>query len=106
VLQGTANPDGRGLLLRGREYEPVLRSDLAQGIVGGLPVNAELHAERRGVGGPPADLDPFVVGVLVRLARLAGSVADALRECPDPAVRRSAAILAARAHPLRAAFDD
>jgi hypothetical protein len=78
VLQGTANPDGRGLLLRGREYEPVLRSDL----------------------------DPFVVGVLVRLARLAGSVADALRECPDPAVRRSAAILAARAHPLRAAFDD
>jgi hypothetical protein len=52
-----------------------------------------------------AQLDTFVVDALVRMARLAASVADALRECPDPAVRRSAAILAARAHPVRAAFD-
>jgi hypothetical protein len=43
---------------------------------------------------------------LLRLARLAGTVADALRDCPEARVRRSAAILAARAHPIRAAFDD
>jgi hypothetical protein len=78
VLAGTANPDGPGLLLRGHEYQPL----------------------------PRQELDLLVVGALVRLARLAGSAADALRECPDPAVRRSAAILAARAHPIRAAFDD
>ena len=77
MLDGTANPDGPGLLVRGREYQPLLRQAL----------------------------DPFVVDAVIRLARLAGSVADALRDCPDPAVRRSAAILAARAHPLRAAFD-
>jgi hypothetical protein len=78
VLDGSANPDGGpGLLVRGHEYEPLLRSDF----------------------------DPFVLDALIRMARLAGSVADALRDCPDPAVRRSAAVLAARAHPLRAAFD-
>jgi hypothetical protein len=78
VLHGTANPDGPGLLVRGQESQPLLR----------------------------ADLDSHTIDALMRLARLAGSVADALRDCPDPAVRRSAAILAARAHPLRAAFDD
>jgi hypothetical protein len=42
----------------------------------------------------------------VRLARLSAEVADTLAECPDERVRRSAAVLAARAHPLRVAFDD
>jgi hypothetical protein len=52
------------------------------------------------------DIDPQVVDAVVRLARLAGEVAETLRECPDPLVRRSAAVLAARAHPIRVAFDD
>ena len=78
VLEGTTNPDGAGLLLKGREYQPSFR----------------------------ADFDPLVLEGLLRLARLAGTVADALRDCPDPQVRRSAAVLAARAHPLLAAFDD
>lgn len=78
MLEGTANPEGAGLLLRGREYQPALRSEF----------------------------DLLALDGLLRLARLAGSVADALRECPDARVRRSAALVAARAHPLRAAFDD
>jgi hypothetical protein len=78
VLAATANPEGGGLLLKGREYQPALREEF----------------------------DPLVLDGLMRLARLAGTVADALRECPDARVRRSVAILAARAHPLRAAFDD
>jgi hypothetical protein len=78
VLHGSANADGPGLLERGREYQPLLGEDL----------------------------DPAILSAMVRLARLAGSVADALRECPDPGVRRSAAVLAARAHPIRVAFDD
>jgi hypothetical protein len=32
-------------------------------------------------------------------------VADTLRDCPDHGARRSAAVLAARAHPILAAFD-
>jgi len=78
VLNGTANPEGAGLLLRGREYQPALREELDSQLLDGL----------------------------IRLARLAGTVADALGECPDAQVRRSAAVLAARAHPIRAAFDD
>jgi hypothetical protein len=78
ILEGTANPDSKGLLLHGREYQPSVRSDF----------------------------DPLVLDGLIRLARLAGTVADALRECPDAKVRRSAAVVAARAHPIRAAFDD
>ena len=54
----------------------------------------------------PAELDPFVVDALVRLARLTDAVAETLRDCRDARVRRSAAVLAARAHPLRAALDD
>jgi hypothetical protein len=78
IVDGTANPEGAGLLLRGREYQPAQRGQF----------------------------DPLVLDGLLRLARLAGTVADALRDYPDANVRRSAAILAARAHPLRAAFDD
>jgi len=76
--RATANPDGPGLLERGSEYQPVLQTDL----------------------------DARVVHALVRLARLADSVAEALRESPDPAVRRSAAVLAARAHPVRTGLDE
>jgi hypothetical protein len=60
---------------------------------------------RRGLEYQPvtrADLEPRLVESLIRLARLADSVAESLREHPDSAVRRSAAILAARAHPVRA----
>jgi len=63
--------------LRGLEYQPVSRTDL----------------------------DPLIVEPLLRLARLAESVGYTLRRHPDPQVRRSAAVLAARAHPLRAALD-
>jgi hypothetical protein len=77
VLNGTANPDGPGLLVRGLEHQPLLA----------------------------ADFDPLVVESLVRLARLAESVADTLRDCPRADVRRSVAVLAARAHPVRAALD-
>lgn len=77
VLDGTANPDGRGMLVRGLEYQPLCREDL----------------------------DEHLIGPLTRLARLAATVADALRDCPDISVRRSAAVLGARAHPVLAAFD-
>jgi hypothetical protein len=50
-------------------------------------------------------LDPLVVSAVARLARLADSVSQALREHPDPEVRRSAALLAARAHPILAGVD-
>jgi hypothetical protein len=78
LWDGTANPEGAGLLLRGEESVPLLKSDL----------------------------QPWIVEALVRLARLSAEVADTLAECPDERVRRSAAVLAARAHPLRVAFDD
>jgi hypothetical protein len=45
------------------------------------------------------------VDAVVRLAHLAESLAELLRDCPDASVRRSAAVLAARAHPVRAALD-
>ena len=77
IWSATANPDGPGLLERGLEYQP-------------------RHANA---------FDPTVVEALVRLARLAESLGDKLSDCPDAHVRRSAAILAARAHPIRAALD-
>jgi hypothetical protein len=77
LWDGTANPDGPGFLMRGQVFEPIFREDL----------------------------DPRVVDAVVRLARLAGEVAETLRDCPGPIVRRSAAVLAARAHPIRVAFD-
>jgi hypothetical protein len=70
-----------------------------------LTVSGAPTADTHQRGGPTWDLDPFVVDALVRMARLAGSVADALQDCPDVRVRRSAAVLAARGYPLRAAFD-
>ena len=73
----TANPDGPGLLERGREFEPT---------------GVELF-------------DPVASSAVVRLARLSARAANALRDCPDPSVRRSAAVLAARGYPILAAFD-
>jgi hypothetical protein len=77
LLDASADPDGRGLQLRGSEPHPVRRSEF----------------------------DPLVLDGLLRLARLADGLGHTLREHPDQEVRRSAAILAARAHPLLAAFD-
>jgi hypothetical protein len=76
-LEATADPEGRGLQLRGLEPLPV----------------------RRG------DLEPVVVDGLLRLARLADAVGPTLRRHPDAGVRGSAAVLAARAHPLLAGLD-
>ena len=78
ILRATANPDGPALLERGREVHPT----------------------------PRADLDSTVVEAVLRLARLSAVVADELRDAPDPAIRRSAAVLAARAHPVLAGLDD
>jgi len=51
------------------------------------------------------EFDPLVVGAAIDIARLADSVAESLRHCPDSSVRRAAAVLTARAHPVLAAFD-
>jgi hypothetical protein len=75
LWSATANPDGPGWLFRGLEFDPT-------------PAPAVEHT--------------LVVEALVRLARLSESVAEELRDCPDPTVRRSAAVLAARAHPILA----
>jgi hypothetical protein len=77
IWAGTANPDGFGLLERGTEFDPT----------------------------PTEAFDPLVVNALVRLARLSESVVELLRDCPETEVRRSAAVLAARAYPIRATFD-
>ena len=73
----TANPDGPGLLERGREFEPSLREAY----------------------------NPLVLEAVLRLARLAVSAAETVRDSPDARLRRSGAVLAARAHPLLVAFD-
>jgi hypothetical protein len=49
--------------------------------------------------------DPIVVDALLKLAQLAVDAGAYLRDCPDARVRRSAAVLAARSHPLLAGFD-
>ena len=77
IWSATANPDGAGLLERGSEYQPTAVDNF----------------------------EAVVVDALVRLSRLAESIADELRDCPEQRVRRSAAVLAARAHPVLAAFD-
>ncbi len=82
LLGGVADPEGRGLLLRGWEDRP-LRLD--------TPVL-------------PEPLAAAAAG-LVRLARLSEAVGAALQDHPDPRVRRAAAVLAARAHPLLAGLE-
>jgi hypothetical protein len=71
------------LLLRGQEFQPLSFDALA---------------------GSDAAMAVAVEGSL-RVARLAVGLPDALRDHPDPSVRRAAAVLAARAHPLLAAAD-
>jgi hypothetical protein len=78
LLDGSANADGAGLLLRGEEFQP------------------------RAI----TDFEPLPVHALLRLCRLAETVGAELSDCPDLAARRSAAVLAARAHPVRVAFDE
>jgi hypothetical protein len=78
ILDGTADPEGRGLLLRGLEFQPVTRKEL----------------------------EPRLIEALLELARVAEAASQVLQQHPDPAVRRSAALVAARSHPVRAAFDD
>jgi hypothetical protein len=78
VWSGTANPDGPGLLERGREFQPTAREQL----------------------------DPLVLEAAVVVARVAQRACEYLRECPEATVRRSAALLAARAHPVLATFDE
>ncbi|MBV9577573.1 MAG: hypothetical protein JO057_03165 [Chloroflexi bacterium] len=77
MWSATADPEGRGWLERGREYAPTSVDSM----------------------------DPRVVDGIRRLARLADSVSEVLREHPDVEVRRSVAVLAARAHPVLAALD-
>jgi hypothetical protein len=77
LWSATANPEGPGWLERGREYAP-----------------SRIEA-----------FDPAVVDAIGRLARLADSVSATLRDHPDPSVRCSASILAARAHPILATLD-
>ena len=50
--------------------------------------------------------DPRVVTAVTRLARLAASLTETLGDHPDAAVRRSVAILAARAYPVLLGLDE
>jgi len=87
LLQATADADGRGLLLRGHEFAPLSAADLA-GPAGGERLAARLVEPMR------------------RLARLGDAVGTRLLDHPDAHVRRSAAIVAARAYPLLLGLDD
>lgn len=73
--------EGRGLLLRGASA-PLRLADLEPG--------TPLRAAAEGV---------------LRLAAVGQEAADLLRDHPDQAVRRAAALLAAHAHPLRAGLE-
>lgn len=72
-----ADTGGRGLLLRGEEVTPIRVADLAEGSA--MQVAA---------------------AAMLRLGVVAQRAAELLRDHPDADVRRSAAVLAARAHPL------
>ncbi|GAC1314812.1 MAG: hypothetical protein NVSMB2_04890 [Chloroflexota bacterium] len=50
--------------------------------------------------------DPVVLDAVTRLARLAASLCETLGSHPDGDVRRSVALLAARAHPLLLGLDE
>lgn len=79
LLDGTADPDGRGLALRGEEMLPFRLANLPDGSAMAIAASG-----------------------LERLARLQDEVGARLRDHPDPAIRRAAALLAVRAHPLLA----
>lgn len=79
LLDGTADADGRGLAPRGEEMRPFRLAD--------LPAGSAIAVAASG---------------LVRLARLQDEVGVLLRDHPDATIRRAAALLAVRAHPLLA----
>lgn len=81
LLEGVADLDGRGLVLD-CEMQPVRRSS--------LPHGSTLAQAAEG---------------LLRIAAVAEKAAELLRDHPDPSVRRACALLAARAHPLRAGLE-
>ncbi len=82
LRSGVADPDGRGLLMRGWEPAAIVAADLAPGSALGVAAEG-----------------------LLRLARLAEQAAARLSEHPDAEVRLSAAMLAAAAHPLIEGLD-
>ena len=108
------------MLLRGEEYQPITREmnfDRSLRVTVGATPRSYTRG-RRGVVGPARArargrgrtgdqaFDGLVVNGLMRLARLADSLTEILLEAPDAEVRRSAAVLAARAHPILAGLGD
>lgn len=83
-------------MLPGQEHQPLRLVDLAPPLhqAGPLPTSATPLLEPRG-----AALAIAAAG-MVRLAEVADRAGETLREHPDPSVRRAAALLAARAHPV------
>lgn len=77
LLRAVANPDGPGLLLPGEEATPLTMANLTPGT-------------------PLAE----AASGLLRLARVAGDASELLQDHPDPRVRRSMALLTARAYPI------
>lgn len=82
--------------LPGQEHRPVRLADLVSPAEQASPFPSS--GAPAGVGNQEA----FVVAAMgvVRLAQLADRAGDTLREHPDPLVRRAAALLTARAHPV------
>lgn len=83
LWSGYADPARQAVLLRGEEHAPLRIEDVRAGTALGVAVE----------------------GVL-RVARLAEAEGVRFQEHPDPLVRRAAATLAARAHPVRVGLGD
>jgi hypothetical protein len=119
LLEATADPDGHGLLLRGREFAPcTFGSSEARPSDPDLARPARVMSSEGGVAGASLLAEPGVtsslaadpslmrlIEPLLRLARLADATGTRLIDHPDPCVRRSAAIVAARAYPLLLGLD-
>jgi hypothetical protein len=109
LLAATADPDGHGLLLRGHEFTPWTpwtgdSSDARQ--AGPQLQRAGPALARADRNAAPADPElARLIDPLLRLARLADAVGTRLLDHPDPRVRRSAAVVAARAYPLLLGLD-
>lgn len=96
LWRGVVRADGQGLVLPGREHRPVLLAELVS------PADPERLLRTAGAPLPVANHAALAVAAagLVRLAQIADRAGETLREHPDSSVRRSAALLAARAHPV------